>query len=48
MNKKIIDVWMQHPTKRFINHEMFGSLRKWMKLEKAEHEIWLEMTVAAM
>lgn len=25
----IIDVWMQHPTARFINHPIFDSLRSW-------------------
>jgi hypothetical protein len=24
-----IDVWMQHPTLRFLRHEMFDSLRRW-------------------
>ena len=31
--QKIIDVWMQHPTKRFINHPMFASLRRWQNEE---------------
>jgi len=46
--KRIIDVWMQHPTKRFVNHEMFASLRKWLNLDKVEEEISLEMTIGAM
>lgn len=46
--KKIVDVWMQHPTKRFVNHEMFASLRKWMKIDKVEEEIPLELTIGAM
>ncbi len=45
---KTIDVWMQHPTKRFINHDMFASLRKWMKLDKVDAEIPLEMTISMM
>lgn len=24
-----IDVWMQHPTLRFLGHDMFDSLRRW-------------------
>lgn len=24
-----IDVWMQHPTLRFSQHEIFESLRRW-------------------
>src|SRR5215207_9454690 len=26
----IIDAWMQHPTLRHLNHEMFASLRRWV------------------
>ena len=44
----IIDAWMQHPTKDFINHPMFASLRKWMGIELLKEEIPLEMTLAAM
>ena len=29
----IIDVWMQHPTLRFIQHEMFATLWRWTKME---------------
>ena len=29
MPTPVIDVWMQHPTERFLNHEMFASLRRW-------------------
>lgn len=47
-DKKIIDVWMQHPTKKFLNHPMFESLRKWMKMEKVEQDIPYEMTLGAM
>src|ERR1019366_6134258 len=25
----IIDAWMQHPTRRFLDHDMFESLRRW-------------------
>ncbi len=45
---KIIDVWMQHPTKRFSNQPMFESLRKWMKFDKIETEPPLELTIGAM
>lgn len=43
----IIDVWMQHPTKRFIEHPMFDSLRRWMGADQLV-EIPLEFTLAAM
>lgn len=45
---KIIDVWMQHPTLKFINHPMFDSLRKWTGQEKLSSEIPIDMTIAAM
>ena len=45
----VIDAWMQHPTLRHSNHEMFDSLKRWMGLpEKLEEPIPLEMTIAAM
>jgi hypothetical protein len=25
----IIDAWIQHPTPRFLAHDMFDSLRRW-------------------
>ena len=46
--QKIIDAWMQHPTQRFINHPMFESLRRWMKLDSLEVDIPIEMTVSTM
>ena len=44
----VIDVWMQHPTLRHANHEMFESLRRWMGVESFEDALPLEMTIAAM
>jgi uncharacterized protein len=50
----IIDVWMQHPTPRFINHDMFDSLRRWTRaqptagMEATEQQLPLELTIAAM
>jgi predicted TIM-barrel fold metal-dependent hydrolase len=46
--KKVIDVWMQHPTLDFINHPMFESLRRWTGMDKVTHDIPVEFTVAAM
>jgi predicted TIM-barrel fold metal-dependent hydrolase len=46
--KKIIDVWMQHPTRDFINHPMFESLRRWMGIDKFTEEIPVETTLGAM
>ena len=44
----IIDVWMQHPTLKFVNHPMFESLRRWTKTDKVTDEIPAEFTIAAM
>lgn len=44
---KAIDMWMQHPTKRFIEHPMFDSLRRWVGADNVV-EIPLEFTLAAM
>lgn len=39
---------MQHPTLRFIGHEMFASLRRWTGQKLPEEEIPIEATLAAM
>jgi uncharacterized protein len=44
----ILDAWMQHPTRRFIGHEMFASLRRWTGGAMPEEELPIETTVAAM
>ena len=44
----IIDVWMQHPTLRFMQHEMFDSLRRWTKMQTPDQEIPVEFTITAM
>jgi predicted TIM-barrel fold metal-dependent hydrolase len=46
--KNIIDVWMQHPTLKFLNHPMFESLRRWTKTDKVTDEIPAEFTIGAM
>jgi len=43
-----IDVWMQHPTKRFFNHEMLETLLRWTGQDEVENEIPIGATVAAM
>lgn len=43
----IIDVWMQHPTRRFQEQPMFESLRRWARQE-AIPDIPLAATIAAM
>ncbi|MDX1657987.1 MAG: amidohydrolase family protein [Nitriliruptorales bacterium] len=44
----VVDVWMQHPTLRFMRHEMFESLRRWLDIEVPDEELPLELTIGAM
>lgn len=44
----IVDAWIQHPTRRFIGHEMFASLRRWTGGAIPEDEVPIEATIAAM
>jgi hypothetical protein len=44
----VIDVWMQHPTQRFLRHEMFESLRRWTGQAVPDEEPAVEWTIAAM
>jgi uncharacterized protein len=44
----IVDAWMQHPTRRFIGHEMFASLRRWTGGAIPDDELPIAMTVEAM
>ena len=43
----VIDVWMQHPTRRFLEQPMFESLRRWTRQDTVA-EIPLATTIAAM
>ncbi len=47
-NYGIIDVWMQHPTLRFISQPMFDSLRRWVGAGRLTEEIPVEVTISAM
>ena len=42
-----IDVWMQHPTPRFLAQPMFDSLRRWVGSDQLV-EVPLEFTLASM
>ncbi|MBP1632692.1 MAG: amidohydrolase 2 [Acidobacteria bacterium] len=49
MEHGIVDAWMQHPTLRHSNHEMFDSLRRWTgQLERLAEPLPLSTTLAAM
>lgn len=44
-----VDAWMQHPTVRFLEHDMFDSLRRWTgALEAPPEEIPITDTIASM
>lgn len=43
-----IDVWMQHPTLRFLGHDMFDSVRRWTGAELPREELPVEVTLGAM
>jgi predicted TIM-barrel fold metal-dependent hydrolase len=43
-----IDVWIQHPTQRFLRHEAFESLRRWTGQQIPAEEVPVEATLAAM
>jgi predicted TIM-barrel fold metal-dependent hydrolase len=43
-----IDVWMQHPTLRFLRHDMLESLRRWTGMEVPEEEPPIDWTIGAM
>ena len=49
VTERIVDAWMQHPTLRHSNHEMFEPLRRWMGIEGGFTDaLPLEFTIAAM
>ena len=45
MDAGVIDVWMQHPTLRHSQHEMFDSLRRWLGAELPTEAVPLEVTI---
>lgn len=47
-NPDVLDVWMQHPTLRFLEHEMFASLRRWTGAEVPAQAPGIEVTLGAM
>src|SRR3954467_4837185 len=48
MANMTVDVWMQHPTLRWVRHEMFESLRRWTGQEVPGEELSIDLTIAAM
>jgi predicted TIM-barrel fold metal-dependent hydrolase len=45
---RTVDVWMQHPTQRFLRQDIFASLRRWTGDAIPEDEIPIDATIAAM
>lgn len=43
-----IDVWMQHPTARFLRSEMLASLRRWTGGSMPDGDVAIEATLASM
>ncbi|MFY2860120.1 amidohydrolase family protein, partial [Mycobacterium sp. THU-M104] len=43
-----IDVWMQHPTLRFLRSEMLASLRRWTGGPMPDTEVPIDATVASL
>ena len=48
MTQPIIDAWIQHPTGEFFGHEMFASLRRWMRLDVVPDEFPVALTIGAL
>ena len=46
--RAIIDVWMQHPAKRFIEQPIFQSLRRWTGGTMPEGELPIDLTIDMM
>ena len=44
----IVDAWLQHPTRRFLAHEMFSSLRRWTDMPVLDADPPIDVTIAAM
>ena len=44
----MIDVWMQHPTARFLEQDAFASLRRWTGGQIPREGLPIELTVGAM
>ncbi len=43
-----IDAWLQHPTRRFLSHDMFASLLRWTGGQVPDEDPPIEATIASM
>ena len=48
MSQPVIDAWIQHPTGKFVGHEMFASLRRWAGQTGIPDNIPMDFTLAAL
>ena len=44
---RVVDVWMQHPTRRFLEQPIFESIRRWTRQDSIP-DVPLSLTIAAM
>jgi uncharacterized protein len=44
----VIDAWIQHPTRRLLEQEMFSSLLRWLGITEVPNELPLDFTLGAM
>jgi hypothetical protein len=46
----IVDAWMQHPSRSFVEHPMFDSLKRWSRGEFGSDtdQITIDRTIEAM
>jgi predicted TIM-barrel fold metal-dependent hydrolase len=48
VSERIVDAWIQHPTRGFIGHEMFASLRRWMGIDEVPAAVPVDLTLGAL
>jgi len=48
IGRRVVDAWMQHPSRGFLADPMFESLRRWSHGALADGDVPLERTIAAM
>jgi predicted TIM-barrel fold metal-dependent hydrolase len=48
VDDEVIDAWIQHPTLRHSNHEMFEPLRRWTGGDRYEDPLPLDFTLATL
>lgn len=48
MERRIVDAWMQHPTRRLLEQPFLDSLRRWTRQALAADDLPIELSVAAL